>query len=102
MTNDGVRFKLQCDVTGQFIRREWQLCRERKVCSKTAPIPDYKTGLWVTDSVDVPEFDFAVYQVRSNYLDRCVNDPNETIKSLRMDKLLVSIISITYHIIHIS
>ena len=63
MTNDGVTFKLQCDVTGQFIRREWQLCRERKVCTKPPPIPDYKTGLWVTDSIDVPEFDFAVYQV---------------------------------------
>ena len=66
MTNDGVTFKLQCDVTGQFIWRDWQVCRERKICSKPPPIPDFSTGLWLSDSINVAEFDSAVYQCRDN------------------------------------
>jgi hypothetical protein len=27
VTNDGVTFKLQCDSSGQFLRRDWPLCR---------------------------------------------------------------------------
>jgi hypothetical protein len=39
------------------------LIRERKICSKPPPIPDFKSGLWYSDSANVTEFDSAIYQV---------------------------------------
>lgn len=66
VTNDGITFKLPCDTTGQFLRRDWQVCRLPKVCTNLPPIPDFKTGLWLSDSINVPEFSSAVYQCKDN------------------------------------
>lgn len=64
VTNDGLLYKLPCMQNGRFLNRLWLQCRPRKICLKPPPRPDDRSGLKFSDSLNVPEFENAVYECK--------------------------------------
>ncbi|TRY77305.1 hypothetical protein TCAL_04063, partial [Tigriopus californicus] len=64
VTNDGVLYKLRCMDNGRFLNRLWLECRPRKICLKPPPRPDDRSGLKFSESINVPEFNNAVYECK--------------------------------------
>ena len=61
VTEDGLKFKLKCLTNGRFQNRKWLKCRERGMCTKRPVLPESGSGLGLSPSRNVLEFDYANY-----------------------------------------
>ena len=64
VTNDGLFYKLRCQTNGYYVNRIWLPCRERQTCLKPPPRPTDASGLAFSTSLNVPEFESAVYECK--------------------------------------
>lgn len=61
VTEDGLKYKLKCLPSGRFQNRNWLTCRERGMCTKRPVLPGANSGLGLSESRYVLEFDYANY-----------------------------------------
>ena len=61
VTEDGLKYKLKCLTNGRFQNRHWLTCRERGMCTKRPVLPAAGSGLGLSESRNVLEFDYANY-----------------------------------------